>query len=467
MVCRPSRSVKESVQGKGSNACFHRPYETTATPAADLHVLGDRDRARHAVAWPSTVGTGPLPDEADADWVTLDIKACDMVEEARGFERAIADLPIHVVDALDRFDPDGSAPTYVGAVQVATSGAGRPAYGARRPEWVALEDKVVIDRFFDEVGVPHPPSVVVRAQRDNLLAASSELAGEHGSVWSGDSSDGFNGGTVLVRWVRDGDDAEDAARFLGRRCRRVRIAPFIEGIPCSIHGMVFDDGVVVFRPVELVTLRRSDRNEIRYAGCATFWDPAESDRVAMRGMARRLGNGLRTHVAYRGAFTLDGIMSEGGFVATELNPRFGAGLNILAASLPELPLLLLHHAVVAGEPWELRPDEFEELVVEAADRQRGGGGWITITQPCHETEEHLLVNAGAGYRPLRAREEATARLSIGPSTVGGFVRFEPNPKQTPVGPSLAPRVAAAFRVADRVAGTEIGPLSPAQDVRAG
>jgi hypothetical protein len=36
-----------------------------------------------------------------------------------------------------------------------------------------------------------------------------------------------------------------------------RCAPpeFVEGVPCSIHGFVVDDGVAAFRPVELVTLR--------------------------------------------------------------------------------------------------------------------------------------------------------------------------------------------------------------------
>ena len=49
--------------------------------------------------------------------------------------------------------------------------------------------------------------------------------------------------------------------------------PFLEGIPCSIHGVVFPDGVATFRPVEMVTLRRPGSNRLHYAGAATFWDP--------------------------------------------------------------------------------------------------------------------------------------------------------------------------------------------------
>lgn len=414
-----------------------------------------------------TIGTGELPDEADADWVTLGVAAHDTVEEARGFERAVADLPSHVVEAIDRFDPDRSALTYVSPPYQATTVAGRAAYGARRTEWVALEDKATVDALFDLVGIPHPPSVVVPAERHELLAAASRVASRDGSVWSGDSSEGFNGGAVFVRWVRTAEDTDEAVRFLESRCRRVRIAPFVEGIPCSIHGLVVDNGAAVFRPVEMVTLRRPGDNRLCYAGCATFWDPADHDRADMRDLARRLADALRRRVAYRGAFTLDGIMSRHGFVATEVNPRFGAGLSVLAGSLPDLPLLLLHHAAVAREPWDMRPDAVEKLLTIAADRRRGGGGWLTFTEPRDDTQEYHLVGSETGYRPAQTGERAEARLSTGPSAVGGFVGFEPNPEHTPTGRPLAPRVTAAFRAADRWAGTQIGPLSPARDVRAG
>ena len=69
-----------------------------------------------------------------------------------------------------------------------------------------------------------------------------------------------------------------------RRAETVRVMPFLEGIPTSIHGIVLPDGVVVLRPVELITLRRG--RQLVYAGCGTYWDPPDAVRDEMRAAAR-------------------------------------------------------------------------------------------------------------------------------------------------------------------------------------
>src|SRR5689334_17767166 len=86
----------------------------------------------------------------------------------------------------------------------------------------------------------------------------------------------------------------------------------------------------------MVTLRQSPR--LRYCGAATFWDPAQHRRTEMREVARRVEETLRGTMGYRGAFTIDGVMTEQGFLPTELNPRFGAGLGVIGRATPELPL---------------------------------------------------------------------------------------------------------------------------------
>ena len=57
--------------------------------------------------------------------------------------------------------------------------------------------------------------------------------------------------------------------------------PFLEGVPCSIHGIVYPDHVIAVRPVEQISLRRAAAPTFFYAGCATFYDPpagvAEAD----------------------------------------------------------------------------------------------------------------------------------------------------------------------------------------------
>jgi hypothetical protein len=74
---------------------------------------------------------------------------------------------------------------------------------------------------------------------------------------------------------------------------KARVKPFLAGIPCSIHGKVFEDHVLAFRPCELVVLRPRGSPRFRYAPAASFWDPPPADRAAMRQMARQVGVHLR------------------------------------------------------------------------------------------------------------------------------------------------------------------------------
>ena len=60
------------------------------------------------------------------------------------------------------------------------------------------------------------PYRIVGLDEDELTAASRELGGPQGVMWSGDARDGFNGGGNYVRWVRDERDARNRARFFAR-----------------------------------------------------------------------------------------------------------------------------------------------------------------------------------------------------------------------------------------------------------
>ena len=156
--------------------------------------------------------------------------------------------------------------------------AGRPFLAHRRAEWVALEDKTVIDAFWDRAGVDRLPSSVVPL--DRATEASELLDRGSGTVWAADARDGFHGGGQATHWVADAASRFRAIAALRPVCDDVRVMPFVDGVPCSIHGIVFDDGVVVLRPVEMVTLRRG--HDLVYAGCATFWDPPTWIRDQMR-----------------------------------------------------------------------------------------------------------------------------------------------------------------------------------------
>ena len=411
------------------------------------------------------VGTGEVPGPDEAEWMVVQLRAPDVIAEIRAAMRMLRLLPAEVVATLDRWDPEREAVVLSPMFNELAEIAGRRVYGPRRPEWRALEDKVVVDNLWDDLGVPRAPSAVVPAKAAALRAAAGRLDRGAGTAWAGDASQGFNGGAHCVRWVRSPEDAAEAAAFLATHCHQARVMPFLEGIPCSIHGMVFPEGVATFRPVELVTLRQPGSNRLRYAGAATFWDPPAADRAAMRSLARRVGQGLRDRVDYRGAFTVDGVLAAEGFLPTELNPRLGAGLSMMTRDLPGLPVALLDRALIEGEAVAFGADDLEDQVLAAADRTRAGGAW-SVTQTATDATTDLSVGfEGGTCRPAPADGPADGVLSFGPSGVGGFVRLDLDPHRVPAGPPVAPLAVAAFALADERFGTGIGPLEPARAVR--
>ena len=414
------------------------------------------------------VGTGEVPGADEAEWCVVELRAPDVLAEIRMAMKLLRLLPVEVADALDRWDPERRALVLSPMFNELPEIAGRRVYGPRRPEWRRLEDKVVVDQLWDDLGVARAPSAVVAAEPQALRAAAARLDRGAGTAWAGDARQGFNGGAQLLRWVRSEDDAVEAARFLGERCDRARVMPFLEGIPCSIHGVVFPGGVAAFRPVEMVTLRQPGSNRLRYAGAATFWDPPAADREAMRHLARRVGDGLRERVGYRGAFTVDGVLTAGGFLPTELNTRLGAGLSVMTRDLPELPVPLLDRALIEGEPLAYGPGDLERELLEVADRSRAGGAW-TVTQvapaAAGTSQEVAVVFEGGACQVAGSGRPPDGTLAFGPSGVGGFVRLSLDPERVPAGPPVAPLAVAAFALADEVFGTGIGPLEPARSVR--
>lgn len=267
---------------------------------------------------------------------------------------------------------------------------GRPFLCHRKPEWLALEDKTVIDAFFDRAEVPRADSDVVAADQELLRDASKRLDRGRGVVWSGDAKEGFNGGAEYVFWVHDNESFAVAADFLSSRCDRVRVAPFLEGIPCSIHGLVLPDGVATLRPVEMMTLRRTDANALpgsslfTYRGCASFYEPGQKLRAAMATAASRVGRLLRSEVDFRGCFTLDGVVTAQGFLPTEVNPRQGAGLFVMLKGLDSIPVSLLMDALGGGVDLGLSASRIEADLTPIADEHPAGGTWATVGAPVPE-----------------------------------------------------------------------------------
>ena len=410
-------------------------------------------------------GTGELPSPDEADWVVVEVRAPDFIAEIRAAMRLLRLLPDDVLAALDRWDPERAALVLSPMFNELSEIAGRRVYGPRRPEWRRLEDKVVVDALWDDLGVARAPSEVVPVEAAALRAAAGRLDRGAGTAWAGDARQGFHGGAFCLRWVRSEQDVAEAVAFLAARCDRARVMPFLEGVPCSIHGLVFPEGVARFRPVEMVTLRRPGSNRLRYAGAATFWDPPDADREVMRDLARRVGEELRRRVGYRGAFTVDGVLAAEGFLPTELNARLGAGLAMMTRDLPDLPVELLDRALIEGEELAYGAADLERQVLQVADGARAGGAWTVTDVSTDATRELPVVFEDGTCRPAGEDQPADGVLSFGPSAVGGFVRLALDPGRVPVGRSVAPLAVAAFALADERFGTGVGPLEPARAVR--
>jgi hypothetical protein len=428
-----------------------------------LHELG----AQKPFLLAEGIGTGKLPEEDALEWIVVGKPSvADLMEALRAYEAELASLPAEATSAVERYDPGREAHVIRGATLGLQRVAGRPVYGAKDPRWVALEDKTVADALWDRVGVPRAPSRVVRSKARDLQGAASELDQGLGTVWAADAREGWHGGSEGLRWIRHPDEAVREATWFESRCDHVRVMPFLEGIPCSIHGMVFPNTVIAFRPVEQLTLHRPTSPRFKYSGCATFWDPPEGDREEMRELAGSIGAALRSLVEFRGTFTVDGVMTADGFRPTELNPRYGLGMGVMSRSLPALPLEWIDQAVCEGEPWDFRPHDLEAMLIESADATRscGARGWDPAVY--EETQEHALVQKANGeYRRAAEGEVPSASIRIGPSPMGCFMVFSLEHEHNPVGVSVAPKAVEAFAFADRELGTSFGTLEAARVVR--
>jgi hypothetical protein len=399
-------------------------------------------------------GAGPQPDVRTV--IVEPPAGTGFMERIHAGNATLADPPDEVLAALEAFDPSGTALVVGSFLNVVPALAGRPFLAHRRPEWLALEDKVVIDDFWDRAGIRRLPSIVVPVAEASATASSVDRG--DGTVWAADAREGFHGGATRTFRVADGASRERAVAALTPVCDRVRIMPFLDGIPCSVHGMVLPDGVAVFRPVEMVTLRRG--TDFVYAGCATFWDPPESTREEMRAVARRVGARLAAEVAFRGAFTVDGVVTVDGFRPTELNPRFGAGLTVVARA-SGWPITMLHTLVAGGRDIGRMAPDLEGELTRIADDHRGGGTWTSGLPNVPRIDARPLTLGADGWQWAAADGRPAATVTAGE----GFLRCTYDPAAVPTGPSTAPLASAFWAFADRELGLGLGTLAPAPDLR--
>jgi len=283
-------------------------------------------------------GVGDIP---DTEIVHTGAHGPTVIEGIRAFMRSVEEPTDEVLAAIDRFDPDRTTRVIAEPYATSTEMVRRPTFGVRKPQWSSWEDKMRVDALWDTLGIDHAPYRITDVA--DATAAASDLATELGTVWAADNSQGWHGGGDLVRWVQDSDQFEDSVNWFATHADQVRVMPFLDGLPCSIHGWATSSGVAVFFPVEILILRDFFGSNFGYAGVATAWTPHAAVTSEMRSVARRVGEYLRDTDGYRGPYGIDGILTESGFRPTELNPRMSAGAGIQTRDLP-LPLSLAMRA---------------------------------------------------------------------------------------------------------------------------
>ncbi len=435
--------------------------------ARPVRWLGALDCPVLVLATARGAGAVPSPAEYTLTRITPPV-ATSVTEEFRGLDRMARELPPGAVADIEAFDPAHEGVWWAGPFVTNDEPIlDRPVLGGRPRSFLHLEDKLLAEEIWVAAGVPAAPHRIVPVVDTDLAAASDELATDLGVVWSGDSRDGFNGGGNYVRWVIDDGDRAAARGFFRPRCDRVRVMPFLEGVPCSIHGFVLPDGTAVLRPVEIATLRSVERRRLVYGGLSSWWDPSPADREEMRAIARRVGEHLRSAYSYRGAFGIDGVLTAHGFRPTELNTRMPAGLNV-AGGVDLRLLSLLQLNLLAGIDTRLTVSDIESLL-PLLDAHREGRPLAieegrTLGRPDDFPVTVTLDADGTGGRVDRAGSDTGDRLVLADTTVGFFAQLDPCTTMVP-GARLAPVNVALMDFLDREYDAGFGTLTAAPDVR--
>jgi hypothetical protein len=417
------------------------------------------------------VGTGPLPTSDEADVELLEPTPFETVtEQVRARARPLARLTPAVVEAVERYDPDRMALWWMSPVTSNEPLLGRSVLGGRPDSAAALENKVLVDDLLDATAAARAPSRTSRVGYQELTAATDDVLARSGAteaVWAGDNRDGVNGGGDYVRWIRTPDHARAAAEFFAAHCDRVRVSPFLPGVPCSIHGIVLPDGVVVLRPVELICLLRPRDGRFTYAGLGTTWDPARADREQMRSLARDLGTHLQRTYGYRGAFGVDGVLTSDGFRVTEVNTRFSGGLTRLAAVAPRAQLELVHVNALIGRDVGRPADDIEERALDLLDATRFVDVVGLSSTPTTATTSVRVRACGARLEATDAEHDAVATVQRGPAAngTGSFVRLVMDDDTVARGERCAPYGALLYEFADRTWGTGFGRVALPGDAR--
>jgi hypothetical protein len=401
-------------------------------------------------------GVGEVP---DVDSIHYTGTSGDTIMQGiRAFVQSIDEPSSRLQAAIDRFDPRGEAMVLGIGFSRQDNIGGRPVYGPIQGSWRDLEDKMVVDELWNAAGVPHAPARVVPVA--SAPSAASQVEGELGTVWVADNKEGWHGGGEYARWVRGPEHVQPAVDWFAEHADEVRVMPFLDGLPCSIHGFVTGNGVAVFNPVELLIYRRTDRPTFFYAQGGNFWTPPDTIRIEMRAAAKVIGALLHDRHGYLGAFGIDGICTAEGFRPTELNPRISLGHGVHSRAA-DLPLGSMQRMILAGD-MDIDARDLEETILDAATTRRGGAMFeLENEAPEHKTD-FVIVDGRAS--PVNDDDPNDGTMLTGPAAFRSLLIIQFDSDRTPVGPSLAPRALAVLDLARDLWNVSVPDLQPAPDL---
>lgn len=436
--------------------------------AKDLRGLG----ATKVLAIGISRGTGSI--ENDDPYITLldmgTTTVPDMMDAIRLEEQILGNLPDWVLEQVQMFDPVHEAHVVGNIYSGHEWIAGRKTIGYRPKSWQALEDKMIVDKLWDQAGVRRAPSRIVTLSECSFDVLWKSIVPTYdlgsGTVWVGDNKNGWHGGAKMLRWVRDRKDAELAFDFFVASCDVIRVMPFMDGIPCSIHGWVFKHKTIGLRPCEMLIFQREGISQLTYSGASTNWKPTETHRKEMVESVVKVGDHLRDTVGYRGSFTMDGVMTVQGFMPTELNPRFGGALNRMSASLRNLPLYLMHLCTVEDPDISIDPMSFRRLIVDAAEQNPIIRGMYLLEGLYGLDSDECTVVRNEVGQWQEADETSTnpCTIRLGAATAGTFIFVDVPEGHVPLGESAAPILSSLFTFAGQHWSLSIPTMIPSSNM---
>lgn len=193
----------------------------------------------------------------------------------------------------------------------------------------------MVDALWDATGVPRAQSIVSDGTADLAMLGAIVDRGAGVVCSCQPIGAGPSAGGDGIWWWRNGPPLTTIPTAEPGTWR-VRLMPLLEGVPVRLHGLTLTTRVIPFPPMELVTLPRAGQGTFLCAGAV----PTLGHAANLVTQTERLGAGLRERLGYRGGFSVDGILTAGGFLPTDFNARLTSAME---AAPPELRVLL--HAV--------------------------------------------------------------------------------------------------------------------------